>query len=253
MCTLVILRRRDHEWPLLIAANRDEMRSRSWNKPARHWQDRPYTIAGLDQFAQGSWLGINDFGVVAAVLNRHGSLGPAPNKRSRGELILEALEFSEASDAANSIADLNSEAYRSFNLVIADNVNAYWIANSGTEKRLLINSIPDGLHMLTSYDLNDETSERIKYYLPLFRNADTPQPGINDWSSWRLLLASEKLGNTEDNTSAMCVNRGNDYGTVSSSLIALASPAGRQTKTQSDTWYFAPGPPNCNDYSRIDL
>ena len=133
MCTLVILRRRDHEWPLLIAANRDEMRSRSWNKPARHWQDRPYTIAGLDQFAQGSWLGINDFGVVAAVLNRHGSLGPAPNKRSRGELILEALEFSEASDAANSIADLNSEAYRSFNLVIADNVNAYWIANSGTE------------------------------------------------------------------------------------------------------------------------
>ena len=253
MCTLVILRRRDHEWPLLISANRDEMRSRSWDKPGRHWQDRPYTIAGLDQFAKGSWLGINDFGVVAAVLNRHGSLGPAPNKRSRGELVLEALEFSEASDAANSIADLNSEAYRSFNLVIADNINAYWIANSGPGNRLLINSIPDGLHMLTSYDLNDETSERIKYYLPLFRNADIPRPEINDWSSWRSLLASEKLGNAADVTSAMCVDRGNDYGTVSSSLIALSSPAGRQAKTQSDTWYFAPGPPNRNDYSRIEL
>ncbi len=251
MCSLIILRRPNHKWPLLISANRDEMRSRSWNRPARHWKDRPYTIAGLDRSAQGSWLGINDFGVVAAVLNRSASLGPAPNKRSRGELVLEALEFSEASDAANSFAELNSEAYRCFNLVVADNVNAYWIANSSIENRVSINSIPDGLHMLTSCDLDDETSERIKYYLPLFRDADTPKPEINDWSSWRSLLASEKLGNTEDITSAMCVNRGNDYGTVSSSLIALASPVGRQTKTQSDTWHFAPGPPNCNDYSRI--
>ena len=253
MCTLVILKRPGHKWPLLLSANRDEMRSRSWSGPARHWQDRPYTIAGLDQLAQGSWLGLNDFGVAAAVLNRHGSLGQAPDKRSRGELVLDALEFSEASDAANSFAELNSEAYRSFNLVIADNVNAYWVTNSNIESRVSINSIPDGLHMLTSHNLDDETSERIKYYLPLFRDADIPQPEINDWKSWRSLLASEKLGNIEDKTSAMCIDGGTDYGTVSSSLIALASPKGRQTKTQADTWHFAPGPPNCNEYRRITL
>ena len=86
MCTLVILRRPAHDWPVLIAANRDEMRDRPWRPPARHWPDRPEVVAGLDELAGGSWLGINDHGVVAGILNRVGSLGPAPNKRSRGEL-----------------------------------------------------------------------------------------------------------------------------------------------------------------------
>ena len=85
MCTLVILRRPDHRWPVLIGANRDEMIDRPWQPPGRHWPDRPDVVAGLDALAGGSWLGVNDWGVAAAVLNRHGSLGPAPDRRSRGE------------------------------------------------------------------------------------------------------------------------------------------------------------------------
>ena len=46
MCTVVILRRPEHDWPLLIAANRDEMLARSWLPPARHWPDRPDVAAG---------------------------------------------------------------------------------------------------------------------------------------------------------------------------------------------------------------
>ena len=85
MCTLVILRRPGSPWPLLLAANRDELRTRASMSPARHWPDRPHLRGGLDVLARGSWLGINDDGVVAAVLNRRGTLGPAPDKRSRGE------------------------------------------------------------------------------------------------------------------------------------------------------------------------
>ena len=65
MCTLVILRRPDHPWPVLIGANRDEMIGRPSLPPARHWPDRPELIAGQDQLAGGSWLGINDWGVAA--------------------------------------------------------------------------------------------------------------------------------------------------------------------------------------------
>ena len=36
MCTLVILRRPEHRWPVLIAANRDEMIERPWQAPGRH-------------------------------------------------------------------------------------------------------------------------------------------------------------------------------------------------------------------------
>jgi len=100
MCTLVILRRPAHEWPLILAANRDEMAGRPWKPPGRHWPDRPEVVGGIDLESGGSWLARNDHGVVAAVLNRVGSLGPAPGKRTRGELVLDALDHADAGAAA---------------------------------------------------------------------------------------------------------------------------------------------------------
>ena len=92
MCTVVVLIRPAHAWPLVLAANRDEMLNRAWDPPAGHWPDRPGIIAGRDRSGGGTWMGVNRDGVVAAVLNRPGSLGPAAGKRSRGELPLLALE-----------------------------------------------------------------------------------------------------------------------------------------------------------------
>src|SRR5436853_6767118 len=106
MCTLAILRRPEHDWPVIIGANRDEMIDRPALAPGRHWPDRPEVVAGQDLLAGGSWLGLNDWGVAAAVLNRHGSLGPAPGQRSRGELVLEALDHADAAAAAHAVADL---------------------------------------------------------------------------------------------------------------------------------------------------
>lgn len=116
MCTLVLLRRPDHDWPLIVGANRDEMVDRPSRAPGRHWPDRPEILGGLDVLSGGSWLAMNDHGLVAAVLNRRGSLGPAAGKRSRGELVLEALDHADASAAAWALADLDPGAYRSFNL-----------------------------------------------------------------------------------------------------------------------------------------
>src|ERR671934_2012679 len=100
MCSVVILRRPGHDWPVLLAANRDEMNDRPWLPPGRHWPERPWVVAGLDQQAGGSWLGLNDHGLLAGVMNRAGSLGPAAGKRSRGELVLEALDHADALEAA---------------------------------------------------------------------------------------------------------------------------------------------------------
>ena len=92
MCTLVILRRPGHDWPLIVAANRDEMSDRPWAAPGRHWNDRVEAVAGRDEVAGGTWLGLNDWGVIAGVLNRPGSLGPEAGLRSRGELPLDEFE-----------------------------------------------------------------------------------------------------------------------------------------------------------------
>jgi len=48
MCTLVILRRPEHDWPVVIGANRDEMTDRPALPPGRHWPDRAEVVAGLD-------------------------------------------------------------------------------------------------------------------------------------------------------------------------------------------------------------
>src|SRR5437867_1435292 len=53
MCTLVILRRPGHRWPVLIGANRDEMIDRASKPPGRHWPDRPELVAGRDILAGG--------------------------------------------------------------------------------------------------------------------------------------------------------------------------------------------------------
>ena len=59
MCTVVILRRPGHDWPILLAANRDEMVDRPWQPPARHWPDRKNIRAGIDELAGGTFTVTN--------------------------------------------------------------------------------------------------------------------------------------------------------------------------------------------------
>jgi uncharacterized protein with NRDE domain len=62
MCSVVLLLRPGHDWPVIVGANRDEMADRPWAAPARHWPDRPHVVAGLDKLAGGSWLGSTTMG-----------------------------------------------------------------------------------------------------------------------------------------------------------------------------------------------
>jgi uncharacterized protein with NRDE domain len=249
MCTLVILRRPHHRWPVILAANRDEMVGRPWAAPGRHWPDRPEVVAGLDRSAGGSWLGLNDHGVVAAILNRRGSLGPAPGKRSRGELVLEALDHADALAAAKALAELNPAAYRSFNMVVADNRDAYWLRNRGEPDTRVIEvaPVPDGLSMLTAYDLNDPESPRGARHRAAFEAAAPPDPDAGDWSAWQEILARSEAGSE----AAMTVERGG-FQTVSSSLLALpAAPLSAAERPRRPVWLFAPGRPDRHAYAPL--
>ena len=219
MCTLVLLRRPAAPWPLLLAANRDELRSRAALAPARHWPDRPHIRGGLDVTGGGTWLGLNDDGVVAAVLNRRGTLGPEPGKRSRGELVLEALDHAEATRAADALRALDPAAYRPFNLIVADAVDAFWIRHAG-DGAIRVEPMAEGLHMIEAGELDDPASARIARFLPQFRFVPAPDPATGDWSAWEALLA-DRSSRSDDPRDAMCIVTGGDYGTVSSTLVAL--------------------------------
>ncbi len=248
MCTLVILRRPGTDWPLMLAANRDEMVDRPWQAPATHWPDRKDVIAGRDALSGGSWLGINRDGVVAAVLNRYGTLGPAPGKRSRGELVLEALDHAEAATAAAALSELNPDAYRGFNLVIADTRQAFWLTLRPEESEIECKPLPIGLSMLTSRELNDPDSPRIQLYKPQFEAAAAPDPDTGDWRAWETLLASRSYGEAAGPGGAMCVEMEGGFATVSSSLIALT-----ENPSKDPQWRFCPGRPDREAFVPLPL
>jgi len=247
MCTLVTLRRPNHDWPLIVAANRDEMIDRPWTPPDRHWPDRDNVTAGQDTLAGGTWLGVNDDGLIAGVLNRTGSLGPDPTLRSRGELPLEALDHAEATVAAEALGDLDPSAYRPFNLFVGDARQAFWISsvNEFGEPGMRVNEIPVGLSILTDCDLNDVSSARVSRYLPEFRAAAAPTLGADaaqdDFSAWITLLCAKHTDEQAGTKGAMNIARGDGFGTVSSSLMAIPSLA---LAPQKPRWVFAAGAPD---------
>ena len=249
MCTVVILRRPGDGWPLLLAANRDEMRDRPWAPPARHWPERAHVVAGIDLEASGTWLGLNDDGLTAAVLNRPGSLGPAAGYRSRGELPLEALDHADAAAAAAALADIDPAAYRTFNMVVADERDAFWLRSAG-EKGVEVMALPEGLSMITAYDRNDTADPRIRDYLPRFEAAPAPDPGAGEWASWTALLASREHGPGDGPGDAMNVVTDTGFGTVSSSLIAFPSYA---SEGVGPLWLFAPGGPDEVAFEAVTL
>jgi hypothetical protein len=250
MCSLVILRRPGHDWPLLLAGNRDEMRDRPWLAPGRHWEDRTEVVAGLDRVGGGSWFGVNDHGVVAVVMNREGTLGPQVGKRSRGELVLEALDHAEAAEAALALEQLEPDAYRGFNLFIGDPVSAYWLRHRGETApgAIEVVDVPPGLHLLTARDLNDATSPRIRMYLPRFRAAEEPDPAAERWGQWPALLASRLHPEDEGALAAMNVDLPSGFGTVCSHLVAVPRYPGFPHRLR---FLFAAGPPDRTPFEPI--
>jgi hypothetical protein len=248
MCTVVIARNPTKAWPLLLAGNRDEMEGRPWKPPAYHWPLAEGVIGGLDELADGSWLALNEHGVVAAVLNRIGTLGPAAGKRSRGELVIEALDHADAVAAAEAMCQLEPSAYRPFNLVVADNRDAFWLRADGRSIHAV--PIPDGVSMLTAGELNDPADPRIAAFLPRFRQAPPPDPAAGDWTAWQALLATRAPEGIRDREAGLTFQLDNGFGTRSSALIALPS---MQHAGVPPIFLFAAGPPDSAPYSPVLL
>jgi len=230
MCTVVLLLRPDHAWPVVLVANRDESVDRAWDPPDHWWPEYPGVIAGRDRTAGGTWMGLNAHGITAAVLNRPGSLGPAVGKRSRGELPLLALAETTATAAIEAIMSLDAIEWRGFNLVIADRTGASFIRGAGYGKPSAHRLLP-GISMITAHDPNDLESPRVARHLARFRDAAAPDP--QNWGAWRAIL-SDRSGPAGAQMNV--VPRGG-FGTVCSSLLAIPA-AGKPV------WLFAAGAPD---------
>ena len=186
---------------------------------------------------------MNAQGVVAAVLNRVGTLGPTLGKRSRGELPLLAASQPSARAAAAALAALPGQAWRGFNMVVADARDAYFIRGTGLGAPEAL-ALPAGVSMVTAHDPNDLSSPRTARHLPRFRAAAVPNPDTGDWAAWEALLADDSQAETRADT--LCVPELGGFATGSASLVALGAGAGR-------IWRFAAGPANRAPFQDLPL
>jgi hypothetical protein len=137
-------------------------------------------------------------------------------------------------------------------MMIADNRDAFWVRHAG-EPEVEVRPLPLGLSMLTAGDLNDETSPRVRRYLPLFRTAAPPDPDHGDWAAWAGLMASRAHEPNAGPRGAMTIaiddvsNGG--FGTVSGALIALPEPGG----ATKPVWRFCAGRPGEAPYTDVPL
>ena len=175
-------------------------------------------------------MGLNRHGVVAAVLNRPGTLGPAAGKRSRGELPLLALAHPTALEAAHAMIQLDATAWRGFNMVLADRSGAVFIRGLG-HGRPQAETLPAGVSMVTAYDPNDLESPRTARHLPRLQAAEPA--GVADWAGWRHILADQG----GDPAEQINVVPRAGFGTVCSTFLVLPDQG-------QPVWLFAAGPPH---------
>lgn len=136
VCLIVIAVRASDRWPIVIAANRDELYDRP-ARPLHAWDDDPNIIGGRDLRAGGSWLAVTRDGRFAAVTNIRGNDGPA-NPRTRGGLV---GDFVRSRIAPLAYAEsVRPEEYAGFHLIAGDRGQAAHVA-SDVPARLLDDGI----------------------------------------------------------------------------------------------------------------
>lgn len=119
MCLILFAHQIHPELPLVVAANRDERYDRP-ARPAGFWPEDPTIMAGRDQEAGGTWLGITRGGRFAAVTNFRNGRGRRPGRRSRGDLTRDFLQGrSKPLEYARQVLSRSGD-YDGFNLLVGD-------------------------------------------------------------------------------------------------------------------------------------
>lgn len=128
MCLILFGYRTSPQYPLIVAANRDEFHARE-SAVANFWDDHPQVLAGRDLVAGGTWLGATTSGRFAALTNFSGP-DDAPAPKSRGLLV---QNFLTGHDSAEHYGHhIHGPDYAGFNLLLFDGEQMVYTSNKGT-------------------------------------------------------------------------------------------------------------------------
>jgi hypothetical protein len=233
---LAILYRVARNTPILVAANREEFFARETQYP-KIQSGTPRVLCGIDRQAGGTWLGVNQYGLFVAVTNRPKRMVPLET-RSRGLLCRDLLDRRTARDAAeHARKELESGSYAGANYLCGD---AKFAAVVYGGSRVRVVELAPGLYTLSNGDLNDPKDERhqvVRRMLTLH---------TLDSAVTFLAVASRAFSRKADGEGRWgVVLAGSEFGTVSSTLVALPR------KIQHAIFQYCDGPPSDRPYEDL--
>lgn len=229
MCTLTFAWNVFSRTPLALVANRDERPDRP-SHPPRAIGDDPTVVAPQDAEAGGTWIGVNEHGLVVSITNGRAGLD---GRRSRGLLVRDALDCSSAAAAATFVREaVREDDYASFNLLLADAELACYCTWDG---EFTEHDFEPGAHVIANagYDDGAEKSRRIRKMIAVRDDEDA--------AAW----LDRTAGVLADHEHGTCLHR-EQFGTVSASMIQIADD-GRVR------FHYADGPPCRTPFEPVDL
>ena len=233
MCLIVLAWQLHADYPLVVAANRDEFFARP-AAPAGFWADHPDVLAGRDLQAGGSWLGVTRQQRFAALTNYREGRPQRPETASRGALVADFL--TGPSDAFSYLEALGKRGgeYNGFNLLVGNGQQLGYYTNRGGSWRAL----EPGIYGLSNH-LIDTPWPKLAAAKAAFAAALAQLPATTpffDLLADREIVADAHLPETgvaiawERILSAVFVTSP-DYGTRASTLLTMAR-SGQVTLTE---------------------
>ncbi|MGQ8363809.1 NRDE family protein [Glaciecola sp. 1036] len=149
MCILFIAVNQHKDYPLIIAANRDEFHARP-TLASHWWQPESHLLAGKDEMASGSWMGINRRGNIAAITNIRAPGRERPNAVTRGKLVIDYLQQSPDFETYSTQLAATKDSYNGYNLLFGSFNNLYVYNNFENA----VQSLTTGVYGLSNAMLN---------------------------------------------------------------------------------------------------
>jgi uncharacterized protein with NRDE domain len=134
MCLIALSLGQHPDFPLILAANRDEFHARP-TKEAHWWPDNPDIVGGRDLQAGGTWLALHRSGRFATVTNFRDAQAPKAGHRSRGRLVTGFLEGDFT--PAGYLDTIDGDRYAGFNLIVGTMDDVAYLSNREEGSRQL--------------------------------------------------------------------------------------------------------------------
>jgi uncharacterized protein with NRDE domain len=149
MCLIALSWWVREDYPLILAANRDEFFARP-TAAAQYWHDHAEILAGRDLEQGGTWLGLTRSGRLAAVTNFRDGQRRLGGQRSRGWLVRDYLLSDLDAPIFLQRVDEAAEHYDGFNLLAGTHRQLFHYSN----RTGAITPLAPGVHAVSNHLLN---------------------------------------------------------------------------------------------------